>query len=164
MARVELRDIVTDEDRAAVLALRLGPGQDRFVADVEESFRDASTYAHMCPRMWAVWAGDEVVGFAMISDGVPEARLAADPNLVGPYYLWRLLIDEGQQRRGYGTATLDAIIAYLRTRPGAEVLWVSSVPGDGSPQPFYERYGFRLTGRIVDDEIVLRLDLPRDPT
>jgi len=54
MARVELRDIVTDEDRGAVLALRLGPGQDRFVADVEESFRDASTYAHMCPRMWTV--------------------------------------------------------------------------------------------------------------
>src|SRR4026209_219550 len=109
MARVELRDIVTDQARSAALARRLGSGQDRFVADVEGSFRDPITYAHMCPRMWAVWAGDEVVGFAMISDGVPKDRLAADPHLVGPYYLWRLLIDEARQRRGYGTATLDGI-------------------------------------------------------
>jgi len=161
MVRVELRDIVTDEDRAAVLAVRRGPGQERFVSSVEESFRDAVTYAHMCPRMWALSVGDEVVGFAMLSDGVPEERLAADDHLVGPFYLWRLLIDEGQQRRGYGTAALDAIVAYVRTRPRGDVLWVSSVPGDGSPQPFYERYGFRSTGQIVDDEIVLRLDLAR---
>jgi diamine N-acetyltransferase len=164
MAVVELRDIVTDADREAVLAVRMGPGQERFVAGVEESFRDAVTYAHACPRMWAVYAGDEVVGFAMISDGIPEDRLAADHHLVGPYYLWRLLIDEGRQRRGYGTATLDALVAYVRTRPNADVLWVSSVPGDGSPQPFYERYGFRPTDRIVDGEIVLRLDLPREPS
>jgi diamine N-acetyltransferase len=55
MARIELRDIVTDADRAAVLAVRLAPGQDRFVADVEESIRDAVTDAHASPRMRAVW-------------------------------------------------------------------------------------------------------------
>jgi diamine N-acetyltransferase len=158
MAFVELRDIVTDADREAVLTVRRGPGQDRFVGSVEESFRDAITYAHACPRMWAVYASDEVVGFAMISDGIPEDRLT-DHHLIGPYYLWRLLIDERHQRRGYGTATLDAVVAYVRTRPGADVLWVSIVPAEGSPQPFYERYGFRATERVVDDEIVLRLDL-----
>ena len=31
MARVELRDIVTEADRAAALALEVAPGQDRFV-------------------------------------------------------------------------------------------------------------------------------------
>ena len=159
MAVVELRDIETDADREAVLTVRRGPGQDRFVAGVDESFRDAITYAHACPRMWAAYAGDEVVGFAMISDGIPDDRLATDDHLVGPYYLWRLLIDERHQRRGYGTATLDAVVAYVRTRPHADVLWVSIVPGEGSPQPFYERYGFRATERVVDDEIVLRLDL-----
>ena len=42
------------------------------------------------------------------------------PTLLGPFYLWRLLIDERHQRRGYGTAALDAIVAYVRGRPGAE--------------------------------------------
>ena len=41
MPTVELRDIVTAEDRAAALALERRPGDERFVASVEESFKDA---------------------------------------------------------------------------------------------------------------------------
>ena len=157
--RVALRPIVTAADRAAALAVEQGPGQDRFVASVEQSFQDAIEYAHAEPRYWTVNDGDEVVGFVMISDGIPEARVAADDGLIGPYFLWRLLIDRRHQRRGYGTATLDAVVAYVRGRPGADALYTSAAQGDGTPQPFYERYGFVPTGEIVDDEVVLRLEL-----
>jgi diamine N-acetyltransferase len=95
----------------------------------------------------------------MISDGIPPERLAADDDLIGPYFLWRLLIDRHHQRRGYGTATLDAIVDYLRGRPGADVLWTSCGQGDGSPQSFYERYGFVATGEVKSEEVVLRLGL-----
>ncbi len=159
MAAVELRDIITDEDRAAVLEMRTRPDQERFVSPVEESYRDAVMEAHACPRMWSVHAGGSIVGFVMISDGIAQATLDADPDLLGPYYLWRLLIDARYQRVGYGTAALDAVVAYLRGRPGAEILWTSAGEGDGSPRPFYERYGFVATGRIIDGEVVLRLDL-----
>lgn len=161
MPTVQLRDIVTDEDRAAALGVRRGPGQDRFVASVEESFQDAIDDARACPRMWTVCAGDRAVGFAMISDGIPQERLAAEADLIGPYFLWRLLIDERHQRRGYGTATLDAIVEYLRTRPGADVLWTSAGPGEGTPEPFYLRYGFVSTGEVKWGERLLRLDLTR---
>jgi diamine N-acetyltransferase len=156
---VQLRDIVTDADRAAVLDVRRGPGQDRFVATVQESFDDAIRDAHANPRVWAVTDGDEVVGFAMISDGIPADRLAADPELLGPYFLWRLLIDERRQRRGYGTATLDAVVDYVRSRPGGETLHTSCTLDPGTPLPFYERYGFVSEDRFVDGELVLRLDL-----
>ena len=159
MARVELRDIVTDEDRVAALGIRRGPGQERFVASVEASFADAITYAHAEPRFWTLNDGSDVVGFVMISDGIPEERLAADDDLIGPYFLWRLLVDERHQRMGYGTAALDAVVEYLRDRPGAEVLYTSAAQGDGTPQPFYERYGFVPDGRVVDGEVVLALDL-----
>ena len=109
MATVVLRDIVTDADRAAVLAIRLGAGQDRFVASVETSFQDAIDDARACPRMWSVNDGDRVIGFVMISDGIPPDRLASDHDLLGPYFLWRLLIDHLAQGHGYGTAALDAI-------------------------------------------------------
>jgi diamine N-acetyltransferase len=159
VARVELRDINTDEDRAAALALELEPGQDRFVASVAESFDDAITYAHAEPRYWTANDGDAVVGFVMISDNIPAHRLAADPLLVGPYFLWRLLIDRRHQRKGYGTAAIDAVREYLRDRPGADALYTSAGQGEGSPQPFYERYGFVPTGAVVEDEVVLQLDL-----
>lgn len=159
MASVQLRDIVTEADREVVLAVRRGPGQERYVASVEQSFRDAMDDARACPRMWSICDGNQVVGFAMISDGIPQERLQADRDLIGPYFLWRLLIDERFQRRGYGTATLDQVVAYVRTRPGADVLWTSAGQGHGTPQPFYERYGFVATGDVMEGEAVLRLDL-----
>jgi diamine N-acetyltransferase len=159
MANVELRDIVTAGDREAALSLRTTVAQEQFVATVEQSFADAIEHPEACARYWAAYAGDEIVGFAMISDDIPQATLDADPTLAGPYFLWRLLIDERYQRRGYGTATLDAIVAYVRDRPNGDALITSASQGDGTPQPFYERYGFVPTGEVMDDEVVLRLDL-----
>jgi diamine N-acetyltransferase len=161
MARVELRDIVTDEDRAAALALRVAPGQEEFVASVADSLREAVEYPEACARYWTAYDGDRAVGFVMLSDGIAEDVLAADPTLVGPYFLWRLLIDERAQRQGYGTAALDALVAYVRDRPGADALLTSAGQGEGSPQPFYERYGFVPTGEVHEGEVVLRLELPR---
>jgi len=126
---------------------------------MESHFEDAVADDRACPRMWSVQDGEQLVGFVMISDGIPADRLAAADDLVGPYYLWRLLIDARLQGRGYGAATMDALVEYLRTRPGADVLWTSCKAGPGSPQPFYLRYGFVLTGEVKWGEDLLRLDL-----
>lgn len=75
-------------------------------------------------------------------------------------YLWRLLIDQRYQGRGYGAAALDLIVEYFRGRPGVGVMWTSCGEGDGSPLGFYERYGFEQTGeRVFDNEILLRLKI-----
>ena len=144
MARVELRDIVTDADRAAAIALRWRPGQDRFVESVEESFRDAIVDARAAPAH--VDGPRRGRDDGRVRDDQRRDRASMEADLIGPYYLWRLLIDRRFQRRGYGTAALDAIVAYVRTRPGAAILWVSAGQGEGSPQPFYERYGFVRDG------------------
>jgi diamine N-acetyltransferase len=128
---------------------------------MESHFEDAIEDARACPRYWSVHGGEQLVGFVMISDNIPQEVLDADDDIVGPYFLWRLLIDGPFQGRGYGRATLDAVVDYVRTRPGADALYTSCEPGDGSPQPFYLHYGFVMTDRIADGEEVLRLDLPR---
>jgi diamine N-acetyltransferase len=85
---------------------------------------------------------------------------AADGRRSGrPYYLWKLLIGHQFQGRGYGAATLDAVVGYLATRPGADVLYTSCADGAGSPRGFYLRYGFTDTGRVMWGENVLALDL-----
>jgi diamine N-acetyltransferase len=63
------------------------------------------------------------------------------------------------QGRGYGRATIDAVVDYLRTRPDAHVLLTSCRSGEGSPQPFYLRYGFEKTGAVKWGEDVLSLNL-----
>jgi diamine N-acetyltransferase len=159
MVAIQLRAIETDDDRQAVLRLRRRPGQERYLGSMESHFEDAVADARACPRMWSVHDGAALVGFVMISDDIPAATLEAEPDIVGPYYLWRLLVDADHQGRGYGRAILDAVADYVRHRPNGDVLYTSCVEGEDSPQPFYLHYGFEKTGRIADGEEVLRLDL-----
>jgi diamine N-acetyltransferase len=152
MAIVSLRPI-NDSNREAVEALRVSPAQEQFVSGVTESLLEAAAEPDGRALSWGVYADETPVGFVMISDEVGSAEYIA-------HYLWKLLIDERYQRHGYGTETLDRIVAYFRGRPGVEVLWTSAGQGDGSPITFYERYGFEQTGEIVfDDEVLLRLRL-----
>jgi diamine N-acetyltransferase len=150
---VHLREI-TDDNRDAVCALRVRPDQKRFVASVASSLDDAAEEPEANPWYRAVYSGDEPVGFVMLSWNVPPDR----PGVIGPYFLWRLLIDKRHQRRGVGQEVLTQITDLVRADGGTE-LFTSYEPGDGEPWPFYQQFGFQPTGEIDDGEIVLRLTL-----
>jgi diamine N-acetyltransferase len=154
MAVVSLREI-TEDNRAAVEALAVTEEQSQYVASVAESLVEAAQLPDAKPWYRAVYADDEPVGFVMISDGIT----VDNPEYVGPYYLWRLLVDHRFQGRGYGTATLDLVVEHVRKRPDARVLLVSHVVGPTSPVTFYKQYGFRLTGEMHDGEPMLEFDL-----
>lgn len=149
---ISLREI-TDENRDAVRALRVGLGQQRFVSSVVESLEEAAATPRAAPWYRAVYANERPVGFVMLSWHVTPA-----PGILGPYFLWRLLIDEHHQRRGFGREALMQIVDLVRA-DGATELLTSYHPGDGEPWPFYRRFGFEPTGEIDEGEIVLRLDL-----
>jgi diamine N-acetyltransferase len=148
---VSLRPL-SESNREAAEALRVAPGQEGFVSSVAASLREAAEHPDAHALYWVVYADDAPVGFVMIADEV------SGPDYI-PHYLWKLLVDERHQRQGYGTATLDLVVAYFRGRPGVEALTTSAGQGDGSPIAFYERYGFARTGETHGDEVVLRLRL-----
>ena len=149
---VQLRPL-TDENRGELEALRIAPWQERFVNNVTDALAEADEEPGGRAIRFGLYDGDTPVGFVMISDEVEGEGYIAQ-------YLWKLLIDERYQRGGYGTTALDLVVEYFRARPGVEVVWTSAGQGEGSPIPFYERYGFVRTGDLVfDDEVLLRLDL-----
>jgi diamine N-acetyltransferase len=151
---VTLREI-TEANRCQIEALTVAPHQEMFVAGVAESLVEAAETPDACPWYRAVYMDQYPVGFVMISDNIPDGH----PEYLGPYFLWRLLIDARWQRRGYGRAVLDLIVDYVRGRPDAERLLTSAVPGDSSPLDFYLKYGFSLTGEVDNGELVLELPL-----
>jgi diamine N-acetyltransferase len=148
---------VDDVGLDVATALRVAPGQERFVDGVADSLAEAA--AHPRARPWPrVIVADEVpVGFLMLADGAE----AGNGIIPWPHYLWRMLIDGRYQGRGYGRAALDLVVDHLRGRSGADLLVTSVVPGEGSPYGFYLRYGFRPTGEWFDHEEVLVLRLTR---
>jgi GNAT superfamily N-acetyltransferase len=148
---ITLREI-TEDDAEAVLAVRLGPGQERFVTSVSDSLAEAEAYPQGNPWYRAVYSDGRPVGFVMLSWDV-EPR---PPEINGPWFLWKLIIDHRHQGKGYGREVVRQVVELVRGQ-GATELLTSHVPGEGGPAGFYARLGFVPTGELdPDGEIILR--------
>ncbi|MFE1170296.1 GNAT family N-acetyltransferase [Nocardiopsis sp. NPDC058789] len=142
---------ITDDNLDAATGIKVSEAQERFVAPVLYSLAQAYTNRDTAwPRL--LMDGDEAVGFVMASfapeDEDPDCR--AD--------LWRLNVGEKQQGQGYGRVAVEGVFDEARRR-GFSRVTVSWVPGEGSPEGFYLRLGFRPTGRVEDGEIVAAIEL-----
>ena len=146
MAEVTLREITADTVRA-VCRLEVAPEQRGFVAPNAVSIAQA----HFEPKAWfrAIYAGEEPVGFVMLSVDTETPA----------YYLWRFMVAAEHQGKGYGRRALDLVVEWLRDLPGATELLSSYVRGDAGPRDFYLGYGFEETGDVEEGEHVIRLEL-----
>jgi len=137
---VSLREI-TDYNRESVLALCIAPSQQGYVSSVADSLEEARDNPDGNPWYRAIYADGEPVGFVMISWNV----IPDPPRIIGPWFLWKLLIDERHQGRGYGRDAVK-LVADLARDQGASELLTSYVGGERSPEPFYRQLGFVPTG------------------
>ena len=144
---------VTDQNRAEIEALEVTATQSEYVTGVADSLVEAAVEPDARPWFRAVHADDEPVGFLMLSDGIT----VENPDYLGPYYLWRLIVDHRHQRRGYGSAALRLAIEHLRTRPDAHVLLASVAAGPDTPLGFCLGFGFTPRGDVHQRELVLEL-------
>jgi len=148
---IYLREI-TEDNVESVLALRTTPAQERFVSTVRDSLVEAADHPEGNPWFRAVYADERPVGFVMLSwDVEPQP-----PEINGPWFLWKLLIDHRYQGKGYGKEVVRQVVEVVRGQ-GATELLTSFVPGEGGPSGFYARLGFAPTGALdPDGEIILR--------
>ena len=153
-ARVSLREI-TDQNREAVVALRIAASQEGYVSTVSDSLEEARDTPEGNPWYRAIYADDEPVGFVMLSWNVTPDP----PRIIGPWFLWKLLIDERYQGCGYGREAVR-LVADIARDEGASELLTSFVAGERSPEPFYGQIGFVPTGEEDEKgEKVLALSL-----
>lgn len=151
---IELREI-SDANRDAVVALHAGPAEGRFVSSVADSLEEAAETPEGSPWYRAVYVDGQPVGFVMLSwDVTPRP-----PDIIGPWFLWKLIVDERHQGKGIGRAIVEEVVRLIRAE-GATELLTSHVVAEGGPDGFYERLGFVPTGDYdPEGERILRLDL-----
>ncbi len=145
---------ITPATARALTEVRTHPSQRRFVSTVADSYADAMfpdviNGAPVVPRLRAIEADGELVGFMMLAEATPHHP---EP------YLWRLLIDRRHQRRGIGDRALSLLVDDLRAA-GHAGLGVDWHLGPGSPEAFYLARGFVEVKAIGDDEVEGRLAL-----
>lgn len=148
MMNVTLRDITADNWRDCV-SLKVGPGQENFVASNAFSLAQSKYEPELIPQ--AIYDGETMVGFLMYRP--------ADLGLAKMWYIYRLMVAHDQQGKGYGRAGMECLLERLRAIPGYNAVLISFVPDNDAARKLYASLGFEDTGEIEDGEIVYRLGL-----
>ena len=139
-----------------------------FVASNEDSLMEAyiavtseSSYAYP----FGIYDDETPVGFLMI--GYNEAALyelydeTPPAALKDNYSLWRLMIGNQDQGRGYGREAIRLALEFIRTWPcgKAEYCELSYEPENEVAAKLYHSFGFAENGEMDGDEIVAVLKL-----
>ena len=137
---VELRAI-TEDNFLDAFNLKLAAGQEEFVSHPIRSLAQAYVYRNQC-QPFGIYADGKMIGYVMViyDYDVPE------------YDIWHMMIDESMQGYGYGSAALDQVIGYIRTKPFGDSNRVALTCNKNNPaaRKLYENKGFTATG--VEDE------------
>ncbi|HEU5295634.1 MAG TPA: GNAT family N-acetyltransferase [Burkholderiaceae bacterium] len=138
---------VTDANVDQLIKLAVTPEQQELVAPVATSLAQASVLPPGRPL--AIYDGDEAVGLLLLWDARRDPDEPSDQ-----LWIWRLLIDAKHQRKGYGARTIRWVIDEAR-RLGVPTVGLSHRMLPGHAGPFYEKLGFRYTGKVKHEEHVM---------
>ena len=142
------RKAITEENFLDAFHLKLAPGQERFVSHPIRSLAQAYVYRDQC-QPFGIYAEEKMIGYVMViyDYDVPE------------YDIWHMMIDESAQGQGYGSAALDRVLAYIKTKPFGDSTRVALTcnKDNAAARKLYENKGFLATGVEDEDEIELTL-------
>ncbi len=157
---VELRPITPDNFQA-VVTLEVNDSQKSFVATNIRSLAQAyvAIANKTCiPKPYAIYAGETLVGFIMLSYGGVRG---SDPEDEPVYSIWRLMIDKHHQGKGYGRQAMTKALELIRTFPhgSASRVVLSYEPENTVARALYATFGFVETGEMNGDEVAAALKL-----
>ena len=146
---IQLRAI-TEDNFIDAFNLCLAPGQERFVSHPIRSLAQAYVYWDQC-QPFGIYADDIMVGYVMViyDYDVPE------------YDIWHMMIDGSKQLHGYGSAALDQVLAYIKSKPFGDSDRVTLTCNRENIHALnmYKHMGFSEMGAEDGDEIELSLTL-----
>ena len=148
--RIELIEL-SESNLKQCFGLKVAPNQMQYIASNEDSWKEAKENEKVA-RPFAIYCDGKMVGFTMFAFDEDYE----DPN--DRYWLWRFMIDESSQGKGFGTAALQGIIQYFKDH-GANNIRLSTKETNTFALSMYRKAGFRDTGEMNDEEIVLQMDL-----
>ncbi len=149
--------LVEKADVTPLLDLWTADDQLRFVAPNAATIAEAAD--EPAAYVFTIWADGVRVGLMALID-----MTELDPSEVQPEdepeagFLWRLMIGEAHQGKGYGTAAIQWAFDWARAR-GRPRMSVEVVETNAPAIALYERMGFRATGVLYGDEAQMARDL-----
>ena len=141
---VHLRKI-TKENLGAVLELKTTKEQEAYVSTATHSLAQAWVYRDTA-YPFAIYDDDVLVGFVMM--GFYEVKQQ--------YTLWKLLIDERYQHRGYGRQAVELAKQYLIDTFGVVEIYLGVHKDNAAAIRLYQSAGFTATGETDGQQIEMK--------
>ena len=147
----------------AILKLNVAASQKSFVASnaisIIEAYTAITGNGYAFP--FGVYDDDILVGFLMVGYDTDDNWDDAPRIAKGNYNLWRLMIDQNYQHKGYGKGAVKLALDFIKTFPcgKAECCWLSYEPENAIAQRLYGSFGFAETGDIDGKELIAVLKL-----
>ncbi len=148
--KIELKPI-DDRNKSQCITLKVTADQMQYIASNKDSLEEASLNVGIA-RPFAIYIDGTIVGFTMFAFDEEND----DP--CDKYCLWRFMIDESLQGKGYGSAALKEIIRYFKEND-ADQITLSTKESNTAALGLYHKFGFKENGQMSEDEIVLKLHL-----
>ena len=128
--------------------LEVRPDQEKFVAPKATILARAWVYRDARSRAFMIYDGETPVGLVLYHDFEdPEENEYS-------YTFDQLLIDARYQGRGYGTETVEQILAMMAADGKYDKVALCYVEGNDDARRLYEKFGFTQTWD-EDGEIVM---------
>lgn len=138
---------ITKDNWEECINLKVSKEQEKFVASNSYSLIQSHYGIGLYPL--AIYDDNTMVGFLMYE----KDDIANDLGMC------RLMIDIKYQNKGYGKATVLKLLNLIKEKYGSTPFYTSFEPDNTVAKKLYESLGFRDTGKLLDDEILYKIEL-----
>ena len=140
---------ITEENFSEVVSMKRPEGEHYVAANVYSLaqawlYKDANDV-----YPFAIYNDDTLVGFMMLDEDLEERCLV----------IWRIMFPIEHQNKGYGTQAIQQIIQLAKASGKYDSMILDYAPGNDIARHVYEKLGFKPTGEISNNEVVMKLEL-----
>ena len=143
---IHLETVTPDNWR---LGLQVREDQSHYVSDSAGILARAYAYRESRSRAFVIYNDNLPVGMAMYYD-VEEER---------EYNFSQFFIDKRYQGNGFGYAAASLILQMMKDDGKYDKVVLCYIEGDEAAKKLYEKLGFRHTGEVYEDEIIMEMSL-----
>ena len=139
---------VSAKNKEEILKLSLLPSQTHFIESVEDCLKEADALPLWKPV--GIYDDETLIGFAMYGLWKTEGDH-------GRVWLDRFLIDQSQQKKGYGKKALIALIQHIFNHYDDEEVYLSLYEDNTVALHLYKKLGFLFNGEkdIHNEQIMV---------
>lgn len=137
---------IDSENFWEIIKLKVTKEQEEFVASNTFSIAQSKVQPECIPL--AIYNDETPIGFLMYCMDSTDKE----------YWIYRLMIDTKHQSKGYGRKAMELLINRIKEDKEHHVIYLSFEPENELAKSLYESMGFIPDGRIVEGEIVYKLE------